>query len=134
MYLSLEILMAEAVFNDDPSLNVLPKNDFEKCGFCRCHFSTKIDMKKHLDKFGRKDHEEDFTKLHRKIDRGNEEEEESSQIVWHKAKFGTGEIALASNDQSLARSIEQQGQVRMGMYLYTLSNDKKWIIRKISSE
>jgi len=133
MYLSLEILMAETVFDCDPSLDVLPKDDFEKCGFCRCYFFTKIDIKKHLDKFGREDHEEDFTKLHRKIDGGNEEEE-SSQIMWHKAKFGTGEIALASNDQSLARSIGQQGEVRTGMYLYTLSKDKKWIIRKVSME
>jgi len=126
MYLSLEILMTEA-----PFVGVL-NEDFEKCPFCECYFFTEIDMKKHLNKFGREEHTDAFMRLHRKVDVGSEEETE--QTAWHKAKFGTGEITLSANDAALTRSIDQNGEVRMGMYRYTLSNDKKWIIRKIVSE
>jgi len=114
------------------AIEVLPMNPFEKCPYCECTFLTKPDREKHIDKFGREQHEETFKRFHRKIDAGNEEE--SGQIVWSKSKYGNGEITIAENDTRLTRSIEQQGEVRMGMYRYTLSNDKKWIIRKIVSE
>ena len=123
--------MTEAIFDYAPSIGVL-NEDFKKCPGCKCYFFTKIDMKKHLDKFGREDHEEEFQKVHRRVERGDEEESEKG--VWSKSKYGDGEILRASKDTLLSRSIEQQGEVRMGMYLYTLSNDKQWIIKKIVME
>jgi len=105
---------------------------FLKCSGCNCLFLNKIDLKRHVNKFGREPHDEYLKRFHRKIDAGDEEE--TGQVVWHKAKFGNGEITLSDNDHSLARLIEQQHEVRMGMYLYTLSNDKKWMIRKIATE
>jgi len=108
------------------------KEIFEKCSGCNCLFLNKIDLKSHLDKFGREQHDEYLKRLHRKADAGNEEE--LDQLVWSKSKYGDGEITLSSNDNRLARLIDQQGRVRMGMYLYTLSNDKKWIIKKIVRE
>ena len=115
------------------TIEVLPKDDFIKCPSCECVFLKKSDLKRHLGKFGREDHREVFKRFHRKIDAWNDDKE-WELFTWSKGKYGNGEITLASNDTRLARSIEQQGQVRMGMYLYTLSNDKKWIIRKITPE
>ena len=109
------------------------KEVFQKCSGCNCLFLNKIDLKSHLDKFGREQHDEYLKRFHRKVDAGDEEEE-TGKVIWNKAKFGGGEITLSSNDNRLARLIGQQGNVRMGMYLYTLSNDKKWMIRKIVQE
>ena len=114
------------------ALEVLPKEELLKCVGCKCVFVGKSDLQNHHRIFGNAQHEEAFVRLHRKIESGNEEE--TGLLVWHKAKFGGGEVAFAENDPSLARSIEQQGSVRMGNYCYTLSNDKKWILKKVSME
>ena len=107
-------------------------SELMKCAGCKCLFTSENDLSRHIGKFGKDPHEEAFERLHYKIESGNDEE--TGLLAWHKAKFGGGEIALAENDPSLTHSINQQGSVRMGMYLYTLSTDKKWIIRKIVSE
>ena len=114
------------------NINVLPAS-FLKCSGCECFFLTKSDLKKHLNKFGREDHKEGLKKLHSKIDVWSEDAE-WDQFTWSKSKYGDGEITLASNDARTARLIEQTGPVKMGTYRYTLSGDKKWIIRKIALE
>ena len=114
------------------SLMIIMAEDLLKCSGCKCLFVSENDLGRHVNKFGRNPHLEAFERLHHKIESGNEEE--TGLLAWHKAKFGTGEIAFAENDPSLTRSIECQGEVRMGKYLYTLSNDKKWILRKVSME
>lgn len=110
---------------------------FLKCSGCNCLFLNKDDLKRHIGKFGRAQHDEYLKRFHRKIDEGDDEENgkvEVGKLVWFKAKFGNGEIALADNDRSLARLVMQQHTVRMGPYVFTLSNDQKWVIRKIVPE
>lgn len=113
-------------------INVLPE-PFKKCSGCECIFLNKSDLDKHLSKFGKENHKEVLKRFHSKIDVWTEDEE-WDLFTWSKSKFGGGEITLSSNDNHLARLIDQQGQVRIGMYLYTLSNDKKWMLRKIATE
>ena len=114
------------------NINVLPA-PFEKCPGCETLFLNKSDLKKHINKFGREDHKEALKRFHNKIDSWTEEGE-WELFTWSKSKYDDGEITYASNDTRIARLIEQHGQVRMGMYLYTLSNDKKWIKRRIVPE
>jgi len=124
---------------ENDSANVIIQNRTYSCPGCKCVFATEIDLKLHLQAFKTRNHQEEFTKTHRKIehsgigedyDAGEDSTGTNSQN-WIKSKYGDPcELLLVGSDPKLAQACRGAGAISMGNYTYELSSNEKWIIRK----
>jgi hypothetical protein len=105
---------------------------FKSCPKCGCLFLTDADLKTHEKAFGNHD-KKSFERLHERLEFGGGDEDAPSNRsdIWKHGQWG--DYALAVKDPFLVKLCQQStGWVQCGMFDYHLSQDGKWLNKRIT--
>ena len=123
----------ELIGADQPDLQQLLSSSLEEpngpiinyqCTFCSCNFLTNLDLQSHLHAFGRCEHQQKVSSMHKQI-----EKDEEPISKWFKSKYdSTEELMLAAEDPATTLKLQRLGTIVSSKFSFKLRG--KWIVRK----